>query len=128
MILLDTCTFLWLVSQQDMLSKRAFELIEKNSENLFISSISAFEIGIKHRKGRILLPQEPEKWIPQALSFHGIHDIPIDCHIAEQATSLPAVHRDPCDRIIIATAQIRCMKILTPDKLIRSFPDTECVW
>lgn len=71
MILLDTCAFLWLVSQQDMLSKRAFELIEKNSDNLFISSISAFEIGIKHRKGRILLPQEPEKGIPQALSFHG---------------------------------------------------------
>lgn len=128
MILLDTCTFLWLVSQQNMLSQTAFELIEKNPDNLFISSISAFEIGIKHRKGRILLPQEPDKWIPQALSFHGIHDIPIDWHIAERATSLPAVHRDPCDRIIIATARIRGMKILTPDKFIRSYPDTESIW
>jgi len=52
-MLLDTCTFLWLVSSQKDLSARARKLVSDNAANLFVSAISAFEIGVKHRRGAL---------------------------------------------------------------------------
>jgi PIN domain nuclease of toxin-antitoxin system len=124
MLLLDTCTFLWLVSRQSELSATARNLIDKNSNNLFISSITAFEIGVKHEKGRLKLPLPPRTWIGSALEFHGILDIPITWHIAVHATELPDLH----DRIIISTSQINRMEILTPDRLIHQYPDVDVIW
>lgn len=55
MVLLDTCSFLWLASNPDRLSMRAREIISQHADALFISPISALEIAIKNRKGSLIL-------------------------------------------------------------------------
>lgn len=128
MILLDTCTLLWLVGDQDKLSYRAKNVIKKNSQALFVSAISAFEIAIKYRNGKLELPLPPMDWFTESLDFHGISEIPITSNISISSVQLPALHSDPCDRIIIATSQINSMKILTCDKLISKYKQAKVVW
>jgi len=128
MLLLDTCTLLWLAGDQSRLSAKAKELIGQHADSLFLSAISAFEIALKHRRGGLRLPIEPQAWTALALQHHGITEVPTTCRIAVQATELAALHNDPCDRMIIATAKIEGLQILTPDPLIRAYPDVQVQW
>ena len=128
MLLLDTCAFLWLVADQRRLSERAKNLIRQNAADLYVSAITAFEIGVKHRKGALSLPFSPKEWISEALEHHGIRDIPVDWEVAERSTTLPPLHRDPCDRIIVATAATRGLSVLTPDRLISQYTEVTAVW
>lgn len=128
MILLDTCTLLWITSSPEKLSPEAKQLIIQHSANLFVSSISAFEIGIKGAKGHLKLPDDTQKWWEKALEFHGISDLPVTADVAIQSTELPPLHRDPCDRMIIATSKIHELILLTPDPLIRQYPKIKTAW
>ena len=102
--------------------------ISDNAGNLFISAITAFEIGIKHRRGALQLPLAPADWIAETLDHHGIQSIAIDWRIAERSTSLPPLHKDPADRIIIATALTTGAPILTPDGEIEQYPGVTVIW
>lgn len=128
MYLLDTCTLIWLVSQQASLSEKVKRTLQNNAGNLYVSSISAFEIAIKTVKGKIELPLSPDEWFKEALKFHGIAEIPITSDIACKSALLPRFHNDPCDRIIIATALLENMKIITKDKSFSEYPDAAVVW
>ncbi len=128
MYLLDTCTFMWLVADQKRLSKKAIQLIMKHPQSLFISSITAFEITIKHNKKRIVLPEKPERWISEALEFHNIKEIPLDTKIATVSASLPFIHNDPCDRSIIATAKLNDMTIITCDSVFSKYHGVNVIW
>lgn len=105
MFLLDTCTLLWLTSDQSQISPAAIQAIGAGAGALYVSAISAFEIGVKHQKGRLSLPLPPAKWFPKALRLHGLRRIVLTPSILLRATTLPAIHNDPMDRMIIATAQ-----------------------
>ena len=128
MILLDTCTLLWLAADQKKLSARARSLIAKHAGALFISAITAFEIALKHRKRRLVLPLEPEQWIERALTFHGVAEIPVDWRVAARSTAVDVEHADPCDRIILATAEARDLLLLTPDPLMKACPSVRVEW
>lgn len=93
-----------------------------------MSAISAFEVGTKHRRGSLALPSEPRDWYPQAIRLHGLQELPVNGTIALQSTQLPMIHKDPADRIIVATAQVENLTILTPDPLIRAYPDVRVEW
>jgi PIN domain nuclease of toxin-antitoxin system len=128
MLLLDTCTFLWLVSDQRRLSGRAKKAVEANPESLFISSISAFEIAIKNRNKKLTLPLPAADWFAEAVDFHGIREVPVTIDIAIRSAELPPLHNDPCDRIIIATAIQNSMRIITPDHLIAQYDKSIVLW
>ena len=127
-MLLDTCTLLWLASNPEELPANVRRVIAAHAGNLFISAITAFEIGIKHRRRALDLPLPPADWIARALEHHGVREVPVDWRIAERSTSLPPLHRDPADRIIIATSLITGVSILTPDRQIGQYPDVSVVW
>ncbi len=128
MILLDTCTLLWLVMDQQHLTSKARETIFKNQENLFVSAGSVFEIGIKVQKGKLSLPQKTSLWFAKSLELHGLQGMDISAEIAAFSTELPLIHLDPFDRILIATAQVHDLTILTPDTHIRQYPNVKTVW
>lgn len=129
MLLLDTCTFLWLVGKEDKLSEPARELIQQHAGSLYVSAISAFEIGTKFSKGRLKLPVvDPYQWFTDIREYHQMFEIPVTSEIAMLSTQLPALHRDPSDRIIVATAQVNSMEILTPDQLIHDYPGVKVRW
>jgi len=127
-MLLDTCTLLWLVSNSDHLSSAARAAIQDHRGRLFVSAISAFEIGIKARKRKLSLPQPVDRWFSAAVKFHGLRELVIDGAIASRSTLLPPLHADPSDRLIIATSQIHHLTILTPDHLIKTYPDVRTLW
>lgn len=128
MVLLDTCALIWLASNQDTLSKAAITTIESRSDSLFVSAISAFELAIKSRNGKIVLPLPASEWYREVCAFHGVHELAVTGDIAAASVMLPQLHSDPCDRIIIATAQIHSMAIITRDALICKYPDVNVVW
>lgn len=128
MILIDTCTLLWLAIDQDKLSENAKELLIANANKICISAISAFEIGVKTRKKLLKLPLRPENWFEKATKLHGIDVVAITSEIAMLSTQIPTHHYDPADRIIIATAMINNYTILTPDQHISRYPKIRVVW
>ncbi len=128
MLLLDTCTLLWLAADQARLSDKVKGLIRDRADSLFISSITAFEIAVKSRRGALQLPLEPQEWVARALEHHGINELPVTSSIFIRSAGLPLLHNDPCDRVIVATAQLEGLCILTPDALIRAYPNTCTDW
>ena len=128
MYLLDTCTLLWLAADQSRLSDHARQRMGDHSESLFISAISAFEIALRHEHKKLRLPLAPSVWWREALSFHGITEIPVTGEIAARSAALPPLHNDPCDRLIVATARAHHLAILTPDSHISRYPQVDVEW
>ena len=69
-----------------------------------VSPVSCFELTLAHRRGRLELPLPPREWFPLALAGSHVELLPLTPAIAARAVELPDIHRDPFDRIIIATA------------------------
>ena len=128
MLLLDTHTFIWLASDRSQLPARLLKLIVKESDGLFISSITATEVGLLSNAGRINTYGSCADFLFKNLNRLGVHEIPVDAEIALASTQLPPLHRDPFDRIIIATAQAHDMTILTKDRIIPTYPKVKVVW
>jgi PIN domain nuclease of toxin-antitoxin system len=128
MILLDTCVLLWLAADPSAISARATEFIGNTPQGLFVSAISAFEVGQKAAAGKLSLPRPVDAWFAAMMRWHGLHEIPVSGAIAARATLLSAIHRDPFDRILIATAQEHRLPILTPDATIAKYPNLDTLW
>jgi PIN domain nuclease of toxin-antitoxin system len=120
-VLLDTCTFLWIITGDKKLSARAREIFITPENNIYLSSISAWEIAIKHALGRLPLPEKPEHFIPVQRERHGIKKLPLDEESALYLTRLPSLHNDPFDRMLVCQAIVNSMTILTPDDLVSQY-------
>jgi PIN domain nuclease of toxin-antitoxin system len=121
-ILLDTCTFLWVVIGADELSQRARDLVTDPENQVLLSAASAWEISVKHALGKLILPDDPVRLVTSERSRHRIAELPIDEAAALNAGRLPALHRDPFDRMLVSQAVLGGYTILTPDSLIRQYP------
>lgn len=128
MILLDTPVLIWLVAEQNQLSKNAKDAIAQSAGRIFVSSISAYEIGILVNKKLLTLPHEPQHWFSEALDLHGLNELPIDHHIALQATQLPQLHQNPIDRMLLASAILHNLQLITSDQQMHQYPTVKCVW
>jgi len=121
-LLLDTCTFLWVVSGAAEVSTAAREAFAAPANEVYLSAVSAWEIAVKHALGRLPLPSPPGRFIPAERERHGIE--PIGLHEAHALTlgKLPPLHRDPFDRVLVCQAIGEGLTILTPDEAIRAYP------
>lgn len=128
MILLDTCTLLWLTLDQTGLSERAKLCLEQHAGQLHVSALSAFEVGQKAASGKLKLKLKPAVWFPKACELHGLEVIPLSAAAALAAAALPPFHKDPFDRLLIAVALTQGFAILTPDEKIRQYPELKVVW
>jgi PIN domain nuclease of toxin-antitoxin system len=121
-LLLDTCAFLWIATDDPHLSARARQLFSDPSNEAYLSSVSAWEIGVKHRLGRLPLPAPPDRLVPEMRAAHGIVGLPLDEESALHQARLPELHRDPFDRMLVCQAIVHGMVVLTPDELITQYP------
>jgi len=128
MILLDTCGLIALQDSGRALSEATRILLEAPGSQVFISAISAFEIGQKHNSGKLILPQVPAIWFPAMLRQHHVRELPVTSSISLTASALPLLHKDPFDRLIIATAKEHGLQILTSDQMIPTYPDLITLW
>jgi PIN domain nuclease of toxin-antitoxin system len=127
-VLLDTCALLWLVGDPARLSARARAALESSATEAYVSAISGFEISVKHRKGKLELPLPPREWLAQAFAAYSLRELPITLEIAALAPEVAVPHADPCDRIIVATAQLHGIPVMTSDHLISVCKDIEIIW
>lgn len=121
-LLLDTCTFLWVIADAPQLSRRARVLFQSPENEVYLSAASAWEIAIKHTLGRLPLPDAPERFLPEMREAHGIETLPIDEESALHISRLPALHRDPFDRLLVSQAIVHGLTILSPDPLVTQYP------
>lgn len=130
MILLDTHVWWWAVTETDNLSKKALNLIEKTRpDQRAIASISIWEFAMMVSRGRIKLKISPEEWLDHSIHKTGLTVLDLSPSIAVDACNLPGeFHKDPADRIIVATCRVKKMKLLTKDHKILSYPNVEAVW
>lgn len=121
-VLLDTCTFLWICAGDDALSARAVEVFRNPDNEVFLSAVSSWEIAVKHALGKLPLPEPPARFVPEQRSSHGIRPLVLDEDAALHLALLPALHRDPFDRMLVCQALVGGLVILTPDTYITSYP------
>ena len=126
-LLLDTCTFLWIISDSPELSKRARKLFVDPANDVYLSTVSTLEISVKYELGRLPLPEPPDRFIPHQRELHGIESLPLDEETTLQLARLPKIHRDPFDRLLICQAMVHRLVIVTPDESISRHP-VRCTW
>jgi PIN domain nuclease of toxin-antitoxin system len=121
-LLLDTCTFLWAIEGGGELSPTAREVLVDPAHDVFLSAVSVWEITIKHGLGRLPLPEPPERYIPAQRTTRGITALPLDEDAVLQLPRLPALHRDPFDRVLVCQALAGGFTMVTPDPEIARYP------
>ena len=121
-ILLDTCTFLWLLVGETQLSETVKRYFVDPVNEVYLSVVSEWEIAVKHSIGRLPLPQDPRRYIPVQRERHGIATLPLDEESSLHITTLPHIHNDPFDRMLISQALIHGMALATPDREIQQYP------
>ena len=115
-VLLDTCTFLWLTLENAKLSQVAVSTINGETNRLFLSDVSLWEISLKNQAGKLDLPATPEIWLREQRAFFNLIPLPILETSIFRTSSLPPVHQDPFDRLIVAQAIENNLTILSPDR------------
>jgi PIN domain nuclease of toxin-antitoxin system len=131
MILLDTHIWLWWLHFPDQLSERGRTLLTvgENQNSLIVSTISVWEIAVKHSNGKLPLPLPVNEWFALAKTRPGITIEPLDPLDAITSTQLPGdFHKDPADRIIVAIAYRRNIELMTCDQKILNYPHIKTIW
>lgn len=119
--LLDTHTFLWMAADPAMLSRDVREIVARRSSRLYLSAASGWELALLAHLGRIRLPDDPQRFVPEAMRQLHVTPVPIGFATAITAAGLPLIHRDPFDRVIIAEALREKMTVLTKDEKFSSY-------
>lgn len=132
MIVLDTHTLLWWASgDKGQLSAAAAQTIEGelNGGQIMVSSISAWELAMLVARGRVALSMDIEEWLSVVGQIEAVSFIPVDNEIAVKSIELPGeFHKDPADRIIVATARKLAAPLITADEKIRDYPHVRAIW
>lgn len=115
-ILLDTHALLWWLLEDNNLSVAAYNLIADGDGTVFISAASAWEIATKNRLGRLPEADALLQDVSWYIADQGFVELPITVRDAEQAGRLPAHHRDPFDRMLIAQALNRDIALLSNER------------
>ena len=120
--LLDTCTFLWFVSDDKKLPDMIRREISLPANVVYLSPASLWEAVLKQQLGRITFPADAATYLRQLRIKHGIQSLSIDEDCLLHLGKLPALHRDPFDRILVCQSLEHGLTILTPDEAIHRYP------
>jgi PIN domain nuclease of toxin-antitoxin system len=124
-IVLDTHIWFWFVNQEFARFPSAWRDQIEWADRVGVSPVSCYEIALAQDRKRLELPCETRKWFTDALAPAGIELVPVTPEIAARAVSLSPVHRDPFDRLIIATALEHGARLASIDNLFSQYPELE---
>lgn len=129
MIVLDTHALLWWALDPDRLSRRAKDLLEEMEQRGgFASSISIWELGVKVKRGVLDIGISMEELARRIDKSAAVELVPVDTTIWLRSLGLEWDHRDPADRVIVATALLKGVPVLTKDRLLHEWSGVETVW
>lgn len=129
MILLDTHIWIWWVHGAPELPRQCYDLLlEHEEDGLGLSAISCWEVAKLVQSGRLVLPVPVGEWVDMAIAYPGIQLLDLTPRIAVESTQLPGdFHRDPADQILVATARVQNIPLVTADKLILRYPHVQLI-
>jgi PIN domain nuclease of toxin-antitoxin system len=117
-LLLDTQALLWCLAAPERLHRDARRRIESPSETVFVSAVSAWEIELKRGLGKLKVPDDLEEQMKEKR----FGELPIHVRHVKALTSLPDLHRDPFDRMLVAQAQTDRLVLVTSDEQVLAYP------
>lgn len=124
--LLDTHTFLWAISGNQKLSRRAAEIFTGASD-LWLSVASIWEILIKVQIGKLPLPEPASPYLAKKMAENKIQALPINLKHVLKVETLPMHHNDPFDRILIAQSLEESIPVITADPQFEKY-SAELIW
>lgn len=128
-VLLDTCTFIWAIADVGSLSKKATDVLAAKETAVHFSPITCAEIACLCEKQRLSLDGHWKTWFDRYVALNAWTAVDISLPIIQEAYALPGeFHADPADRIIVGTARIQRMAILTADRKMLDYPFVETIW
>lgn len=131
MIVLDTHALIWWATGDPTLSKKARTAIahELAGGEIAVSAISAWEIAMLVERERLVLSMDVSSWLATVSAIEAVRFVPVDVEIATKSVDLPGeFHKDPADRMIVATARKFAVPLITKDEKIRAYPHVKTIW
>jgi PIN domain nuclease of toxin-antitoxin system len=126
-LLLDTQCWLWWFTQPELLNESAIAHIADETNELWLSVASIWEMGIKVAIGKLPLADPLDSYISSRMTVLAMRSLEITASHALQAAALPLHHRDPFDRMLIAQAQIEEMTLVSADSMFNKY-DISLLW
>jgi PIN domain nuclease of toxin-antitoxin system len=120
-LLLDTHLLLWAAGLPDRLSSTALEMINDPANELLFSAASIWEVAIKRGLGRSDFQTDP-RLLRRGLLDNGYDELPIVSAHVVIIESLPPIHKDPFDRLLVAQATVEGITLLTADSVVAKYP------
>jgi PIN domain nuclease of toxin-antitoxin system len=128
-IVVDTHVLLWWAFDPDKLSVEAQRRVDNmDRHGGFASAISIWEIGVKIKRRKLELPISIEELAGRIERGGVLELLPVDTSTWLRSLSLAWEHPDPADRVIVATALMRGVPLLTKDATIHAFQEVTCIW
>lgn len=131
MIVLDTHTLVWWVAEDKALSRKAKAAIdlELDGGHIIVSTISAWEIAMLVDRDKLVLSMDVGSWLATVAEIAAVHFLPVDIDITTKSVNLPGeFHKDPADRMIVATARKLAAPLVTKDEKIRAYKHVKTIW
>ena len=126
-VLLDTCAFLWLVTDDSKLSPIAKEIFLDTENELFLSAVTGFEITVKFNLGKLQLTEPPKEFIVNRIQSNALTELPISMKHTLALQDLPFYHKDPFDRLLVAQAYVHQIPLLSADQQLSAY-DIKRLW
>jgi PIN domain nuclease of toxin-antitoxin system len=131
-IVLDTHVLIWWVTGHKKGLSQAAQTaltVQMHEGAIIISSISVWEIAMLVSHGRLALTMDSAQWISMVEQIKAVRFIPVDNEIGLKSCELPGTfHKDPADRLIVATARKLAAPLLTADEKILAYPHVQTIW
>ena len=125
--LLDTGVWLWSVGEPSRISHKAREVMADVSHDVFLSAVTSWEVAIKAASGKLSLPEPPDLFVPRRMASQGLRPLLVSHEHALAVFTLPAHHRDPFDRLLIAQAKVEGMTLISADRIFERYP-VQLLW
>ncbi|MCI0353471.1 MAG: type II toxin-antitoxin system VapC family toxin [Acidobacteria bacterium] len=122
-LLLDTHIWVWIHLAPDRVRRRVARELESPENELWLSPISLWELGMLCERGRVVLNQGVDAWVSNALRTFPLHEAPITHEVALETSKVRLAHRDPADRFLAATARIFELTLVTADRQLARVRD-----
>jgi PIN domain nuclease of toxin-antitoxin system len=119
--LLGTCDFLWFISDDPALPASTRQEVQNPANDVFLSVVSLWEIMINHALGKLPLPQPAKVYIPTQRELHNILPLNLEESSVKKLALLPAIHRDPFDRMLVCQTQDYDFRLASSDPIMRQY-------
>jgi PIN domain nuclease of toxin-antitoxin system len=120
-LLLDTHALIWWLAADEALSSTARNAIADSTNDVFVSAASAWEITTKYRIGKLSEAGLLAADVAGFVSAEGFIELPVTIRHGQLAGSLPGIHKDPFDRILVAQAILAGMQIVSRDEILSAY-------